>query len=65
MGKIVNLGKFRKAKAKAEKDQKATANRRKHGRTKQEKAAEKAKKERLDAFLDGKALDEPEGKDPA
>jgi len=67
MSNVVNLNKFRKAKAKAEKDDASAANRRKHGRTKAEKAAEKAEKKRLDAFLDGKELDDPEdtdGKDP-
>jgi len=65
MGSVVNLGKFRKAKAKAEKDRKAEERRRKHGRTKEEKAAEKAEKARLEAFLDGKSIDEPEDEDPA
>ena len=63
MGNVVNLGKFRKAKAKAEKQRKAGANRRKHGRTKEEKAAAKAEKAKLDAFLDGKELDAPEDED--
>lgn len=68
MSKVVNLGKFRKAKAKAEKEGNAAANRHKHGRTKAEKAAEKAKREKLDAFLDGKAMDggtpDPNDQDP-
>ena len=37
----VNLNKFRKAKARAEKEQRAQENRIKHGRTKAEKARDK------------------------
>jgi len=65
MSNVVNLNKFRKAKAKADKGETAKENRRKHGRTKGEKEAEKAEKERLDTFLEGKDLTDPEDKDPA
>ena len=62
MSNVVNLNKFRKAKAKAEKDGTAAANRRKHGRTKAEKAAERAEKEKDATAHEGRKL---EGEDPA
>jgi hypothetical protein len=69
MSNVVNLNKFRKAKAKAEKQGTTAANRRKHGRTKAEKTAEKAEHEKSESVQDGHKLDlagpGPEDKDPA
>jgi len=70
MGNVVNLGKFRKEKAKSEKERKAAENRRKFGRTKAEKKAEKADADREAATHDGNELeasdDSPkDDKDPA
>jgi hypothetical protein len=53
MGKVVNLNKFRKAKAKAEASKLADTNRRLHGRTKAERARDALEKARLAARLDG------------
>ncbi len=44
MSNVVNLGKFRKKKAKAEKAARAETNRRLHGRTKAERARDEAQK---------------------
>ena len=52
MSEIVNLNRARKAKARAEKDAQATANRVKFGRTKAEKLADKAEAERAKKRLD-------------
>jgi Domain of unknown function (DUF4169) len=43
---IVNLRRARKARARAEKEDKAAENRRRHGRSKAEKQAESAERER-------------------
>ena len=53
----VNLNKFRKAKARAEKSQRAQENRIKHGRTKAEKAQDRLTKDRQDSNHDGKKRD--------
>jgi hypothetical protein len=53
MGGIVNLNRVRKAKARAEAEARAAANRRKHGRTKAEKANDRAAEARHQALLDG------------
>jgi hypothetical protein len=60
MGEIVNLNRVRKAKAKAEAAAKAAANRASHGRSKAEKAADRAEVTRLGRLLDGARRDEPE-----
>jgi hypothetical protein len=60
MGKLVNLNKFRKQKAKLEKEQKAETNRRLHGRTKAERARELLQKRKLETQVDGARLDAPE-----
>ncbi|MGE5545340.1 MAG: DUF4169 family protein [Solirubrobacterales bacterium] len=57
MAEIVNLNRFRKAKAKAEARRTAEANRARFGRTKAEKEAVKAAEERAERQLDGKKLD--------
>ncbi|WP_333779762.1 DUF4169 family protein [Falsiroseomonas oryzae] len=61
MGEIVNLNRVRKAKAKAEGQAAASANRAKHGRTAAEKARDRAEAVRRKALLDGaKRDDRPE-----
>ena len=54
----VNLNKFRKAKARAEKTQRAQENRVKHGRTKAEKARDKGQKD-----LHNRAVDQAKRSD--
>lgn len=49
----INLNKFRKAKARAEKEQRAQQNRIKFGRTKAEKAQDRLTKTRDQSDLDG------------
>lgn len=56
MGKVVNLNRFRKKKAKAEKEQRAERNRRFHGRTAAERFAEDFEKRKLEKKLDGALL---------
>ncbi len=57
MAEIVKLGKFRKNKARAEKEAKARTNRAAFGRTKGQKTREKAAVARAAAALDGGRLD--------
>lgn len=52
-GEIINLRQARKAKARTDKDQKAAENRRLHGRTKAEKAADKKAKDKAASHIDG------------
>lgn len=63
MSKVINLNKFRKAKAKAEKEQRAETNRRLHGRTKAERMRDFAQKQRLETQVDGAKLGPPAGED--
>lgn len=58
MAEIVNLKAVKKAKARADKEREAEANRAKFGRTKAERKADDAEKARLDRTLDGARLDE-------
>lgn len=51
MSEIINLNKKRKAKAKAVDAARASENRLKHGRTKQEKLAEKRTAEKLELHV--------------
>lgn len=53
MAEIVNLNRLRKAKAKATRQASAAANRAKHGRSKADKAADRAAGARREALLDG------------
>ena len=62
MAEIVNLGRARKAKARRERESEADANRRRFGRTKMAKTADKDVEARTRRSLDGKQL-EPEKKD--
>lgn len=48
----INLNKFRKAKARVEKTQRAQENRVKHGRTKAEKARDKSEAKRTEKHID-------------
>jgi hypothetical protein len=56
MSKVVNLNKFRKAKAKLEGEKRAETNRRLHGRTKAERQRDELQKKQLQGKLDGKRL---------
>lgn len=56
---IINLNRFRKAKARAADQKLAAENRVKFGRTKPEKQAAKAEAERIAARHDGLKLDDP------
>lgn len=58
MAEIVNLKAARKAKARAEKDRAAEANRARFGRTKAERTRDAAEQEKLGKTLDGAKLDE-------
>jgi hypothetical protein len=57
---VINLNKKRKAKVRLEKEKKASENRIKFGRTKQEKQIEKQDKERSERHLDGHKLEKKE-----
>ena len=57
MGNVVNLNKFRKKKAKAERQKRAEINRRLHGRTKAERERDELQKRRLTRQVDGAKLE--------
>lgn len=57
MSNVVNLNKFRKAKAKAEQEKRAETNRRLHGRTKAERQREFLQKKQLETQVDGARLE--------
>lgn len=57
MGDVVNLNKFRKRKAKAERTKRAETNRRLHGRTKAERARDELAKRQLTRQVDGAKLE--------
>ncbi len=57
MSEIINLNKKRKEKARAGDEARASQNRLKHGRTKQEKQADKRKAEKLDLHLNAHKRD--------
>ena len=58
MASVVNLNRFRKDKARAEKAQRAVENRALHGRSKTERQAEAAERRRTDRDLDSKKLED-------
>ena len=58
MAEIVNLNRWRKAKARDEKNRQAETNRIAFGRTKAEKQATRQEAEQRRADLDGKKLDD-------
>ncbi len=60
MSEPVNLNRFRKAKARAEKKARAEENVVKHGRTKAEKALDRARAEKAEKTLDSHRRDGPE-----
>ena len=60
MAEIVNLSKFRKARAKAEEAKRASENRAKHGRTKGQKSKEDLEREKMRDALDQAKRDESE-----
>ncbi|MFZ5897029.1 MAG: DUF4169 family protein [Myxococcota bacterium] len=57
MGNVVNLNKFRKRKAKVEREKRAETNRRLHGRTAAERARDELQKRQLTSKLDGARLE--------
>lgn len=57
MASVVNLNRFRKGKARADKQQRAAENRALHGRSKAERQKEDDAKRRLRDLLDGQKLD--------
>ncbi|HEY8565589.1 MAG TPA: DUF4169 family protein [Beijerinckiaceae bacterium] len=60
MAEIINLNRARKAKARAEKDAKAEANRARHGRTKAERTQAEAADDRVQRQLDHHKLNRDE-----
>lgn len=56
MGDVVNLNRYRKKKARQEKERRAETNRRLHGRTKAERISEDAEKKRIEDKLNGAYL---------
>jgi len=65
MGDVVNLNKFKKQKAKAERVKQAETNRRLHGRTKAERARDALQKKQLETSVDGARLEStPSSEDP-
>ena len=63
MAKVVNLNKFRKQKAKVEREKQADINRRLHGRTKAERLAEHQQKQALTSKVDGAKLEQAPAED--
>lgn len=59
MGKVINLNKYRKRRAKLEREKQADVNRRLHGRTAAERAREEQSKQRLTRAVDGSKLERP------
>jgi hypothetical protein len=57
MSKVVNLNKFRKRKAKLEREQRAETNRRLHGRSAAERARDELQKQQLTSKVDGARLE--------
>ena len=57
MAEIVNLRRARKDKARRDREVEADANRRRSGRTKSQKAADKQAEDRTRRTLDGKLID--------
>lgn len=63
MGEIVNLQRARKDRARREREAQADANRRRFGRTKAEKTADRDAEARATQALEGKRLDDGDEKD--
>lgn len=64
MNDVINLNKFRKNKANAERAKQAETNRRWHGRTKAERAREELQKKQLVRIVDGARRDVPAEPEP-
>ena len=64
VGNVVNLNKFRKRKAKVEREKRAETTRRLHGRTAAERAQDELAKRRLDSKIDGARLEPPPKDEP-
>lgn len=63
MAEIINLKAVKKAKARAEKDREAEANRAKFGRTKSEKTRDEAETIKRDRTLDGAKIETDQSED--
>jgi hypothetical protein len=62
VGKVINLNKYRKRRAKLEREKQADVNRRLHGRTAAERARDELSKRQLTRVVDGAKLEgEPDG----
>lgn len=57
MGKVINLNKYRKRRAKLEREKQADINRRLHGRTAAERTRDELSKQRLTRAVDGAKLE--------
>lgn len=64
MTNVVNLNRFRKKKAKEEKEKKAELNRRLHGRTKAERAKDDFEKEKQRKLFAGRVLEKKDERPP-
>lgn len=60
MGDVINLNRYRKARARAEKERLAAENRARHGQNRVVRQTAKREEERRVAELDGKRLSEDE-----
>ena len=65
MANVVNLNKFRKRKAKADRQRTAEVNRRLHGRTQAERAREALQKQQLTRSTKGARLEGPRPNAPS
>jgi hypothetical protein len=63
MGDVINLNKFRKRKAKSDRQKQAEVKRRLHGRTKAERSREELQKQQFTSRVDGARL-EPKPPEP-
>jgi hypothetical protein len=61
MGNVVNLGRARKRKQRADAERRADENAIRHGRTKAEKARERLERQRLRDAVDGARREPPSG----
>ena len=57
MGKVINLNKYRKRRAKLEREKQAEVNRRLHGRNNAERARDELSKRQLTRAVDGAKLE--------
>jgi hypothetical protein len=59
VGKVINLNRYRKQKAKVDRKKQADVNRRLHGRTTAERAREELQKKQLTRAVEGAKLEPP------